>query len=141
MKNVRARVRVVLTCGPYPTNPLQEAADTGLADIKDVIRDFLGQANYKSPGSQCDVELRTKLATELARWPADISPVVVSKVLDDSCIHTETTYGHTTPEHRFYIALYTACLMYVDDLGERDLFGVVRSVKLRARRSTPYDAR
>ena len=62
MKSVRARVLVALTCGSHPTNPLQEAVDTELADIKDVIRDFLGQADYQSPGSQCDVELRTKLA-------------------------------------------------------------------------------
>ncbi|KAI0770508.1 terpenoid synthase, partial [Fomes fomentarius] len=46
--------------------------------------------------------------------------------LDGSCVYTETTYGHTTPEHRYFIALYTACLMYVDDLGERDLDAVMR---------------
>ena len=126
MKSVRARVLVALTCGSHPTNPLQEAVDTELGDIKDVIRDFLGQADYKSPGSQCDVELRTKLAAELTRWPTDISPAVVSKILDGSCVYSETTYGHTTPEHRFYIALYTACLMYVDDLGERDLDAVMK---------------
>ncbi|RPD62211.1 terpenoid synthase [Lentinus tigrinus ALCF2SS1-6] len=97
-----------------------------LADIKDVIRDFLAHANYKSPGSECDVELRTKLAAELALWPTDINPAVVSKILDGSCVYAETTYGHTTSQHRFFIALYTACLMYVDDLGERDLDAVMR---------------
>ncbi|EJF61095.1 terpenoid synthase [Dichomitus squalens LYAD-421 SS1] len=46
--------------------------------------------------------------------------------MDGSCVYAETTYGHTTHEHRYFIALYTACLMYVDDLGERDLDAVMR---------------
>ncbi len=46
--------------------------------------------------------------------------------MDGSCVYAETTYGHTTHEHRYFIALYTACLMYVDDLGERDLDAVRR---------------
>ena len=44
--------------------------------------------------------------------------------MDGSCVYAETTYGHTTHEHRYFIALYTACLMYVDDLGERNLDAV-----------------
>ncbi|TFK83820.1 terpenoid synthase [Polyporus arcularius HHB13444] len=79
-----------------------------------------------SPGTRSDAVLRAKIEAELALWPSDINQAVVSKILDGSCVYTETTYGHTTPKHRFFIALYTACLMYVDDLGERDLDAVMR---------------
>ncbi|KAI0714027.1 terpenoid synthase [Cerioporus squamosus] len=105
---------------------IRENSVDPLADVKDIIGDFLNHSSYKSPGTQCDVELRIKLKSELSLWPTDINPAVVLKILDGSCVYTETTYGHTTPQHRFFIALYTACLMYVDDLGERDLDAVMR---------------
>ena len=102
---------------------VQDAKDP-LAQVKALIRDFLYRSDYKSPRNLCDPELRSKLTEELSTWPSDITPALVAKILDCTCAFAETTYGHTTHEHRYFIALYTACLMYVDDLGERDLDAV-----------------
>ncbi|KAI0755151.1 isoprenoid synthase domain-containing protein [Daedaleopsis nitida] len=96
------------------------------AETKEIIREFLARVAYKSPKSPPDPALRKKLASELASWPADIDHSLIAKILDGCCVYVETTYGHTTAEHRYFIALYTACLMYVDDLGERDLDSVMR---------------
>ena len=81
---------------------------------------------YESPKSVVDSELRTALAAELATWPADVTPAFKAKVLDGACVYAETTYGHTSAAHRAFIAHYTACLMYVDDLGARYLDAVMR---------------
>ena len=47
-------------------------------------------------------------------------------VVDAACVYAETTYAHTTHAHRLFIALYTVCIMYVDDLGARQLDAVMR---------------
>lgn len=109
------------------------------AEIKNIIRDFLDRVAYKSPKNASDVDLRTKIADHLATWPSDISPAVIAKILDGSCVYAETTYGHTTAEHRYFIALYTACLMYVDDLGERNLDAVMRFTGRFAKGETQPD--
>ena len=97
---------------------VQDAKDP-LAQVKALIRDFLDRSDYKSPRNLCDPELRSKLTEELSTWPSDITPALVAKILDCTCAFAETTYGHTTHEHRYFIALYTACLMYVDDRRAR----------------------
>ena len=109
------------------------------AEIKNIIRDFLDRVAYKSPKNASDADLRTKIAEHLATWPSDISPAVIAKILDGSCVYAETTYGHTTAEHRYFIALYTACLMYVDDLGERNLDAVMRFTGRFAKGETQPD--
>nr|WMM66776.1 linalool synthase [Ganoderma sinense] len=110
----------------YPVVPITEETKDPLAAVKVLIRDFLDRSDYRSPGSPCDQELRRKLTEELSAWPSDIKPTLVAKIMDGSCVYAETTYAHTTHEHRYFIALYTACLMYVDDLGERNLDAVKR---------------
>ncbi len=45
---------------------------------------------------------------------------MVSKMVETSCSYAETAYAHTSPEHRFYIALYTACMLYGEDVGNDD---------------------
>ena len=40
-------------------------------------------------------------------------------VADGACLLAETAYAHTTPAHRAFIAHYTACFAYIDDLGAR----------------------
>ena len=43
-----------------------------------------------------------------------------AKMVETSCSFAETVYGHVPPAHRFYIALYTACVLYAEDLGGND---------------------
>ena len=98
----------------FSTRPRHEHDET-----KAIIRDFLDRSSYKSPKSPIDDALHSELAVELAAWPEDVAPAVREKVVDGACTLAETTYGHTTHAHRAYIALYTTCRMYVDNLGAR----------------------
>ncbi len=41
-------------------------------------------------------------------------------MVDASCSVVETMYGHTPAAHRRYIGLYSACIIYADDVGEQD---------------------
>ena len=95
-------------------------------EVKQIIRDFLDRSSYKSPKAPVDSSLRDVLAAELATWPADVTPAFRAKVLDGAAVYAETTYAHTSPAHRLYIARYTASLMYIDDLGARALDAVMR---------------
>ena len=45
-----------------------------------------------------------KLAERLSAFGADLAGII---------------YTHTSPEHQRYIALYTACMAYADDVGSR----------------------
>ncbi len=45
----------------------------------------------------------------------------LGKLVDSACVITETAYGHTSPVHQHYIALYTAIVLYLDDIGHKHL--------------------
>ena len=45
---------------------------------------------------------------------------MVAKMVETSCSYTETAYCHVSAEHRYYIALYTACMLYGEDVGGQD---------------------
>ncbi|KAI0822027.1 terpenoid synthase [Trametes gibbosa] len=88
--------------------------------MRDAIRDLLDRCAYRSPKSATDPELRRTLAAEVAEWDAGLSPAFLARSIDASCNYVETVYGHTPAAHRHYIALYTVCMFYADDLGEQD---------------------
>ena len=121
----------------FSTRPRHEHDET-----KAIIRDFLDKSSYKSPRSTINSALHTEPAAELAAWPEDVAPAFHENVIDGACILAETTYGHTTHAHRAYIALYTACLMHVDDSGARRdrLDAVMRFTGSFVRREQQRDA-
>ncbi|TBU45807.1 terpenoid synthase [Dichomitus squalens] len=45
---------------------------------------------------------------------------MVANIVETSCSYTETAYCHVPAEHRDYIALYTACMLYGEDVGGQD---------------------
>ncbi|KAH9932678.1 terpenoid synthase [Epithele typhae] len=45
---------------------------------------------------------------------------MLAKMLETACSYAETAYAHLAPAHRHYVALYTACVLYAEDLGARD---------------------
>lgn len=51
-------------------------------------------------------------------------PKFIEKITVAGCDFAEIIYGHTSLEHQRYIALYTACMFYSDDLGTRHLEAV-----------------
>ena len=54
----------------------------------------------------------------------DDSVAFIEKLVDSGCSFAETAYGHTSPVHQHYIALYTALILYIDDIGNKHLEAV-----------------
>ncbi|KAI0769053.1 terpenoid synthase [Trametes elegans] len=97
-----------------------DVAKEPLPAIQNLIRGFLNRCAYQSPNSKQDDDLRRWLAEQVAQRDIQLAPAFLTKSIDASCIYVETVYAHTPPEHRRYIALYTVCMLYADDLGEHD---------------------
>ncbi|KAI0769050.1 terpenoid synthase [Trametes elegans] len=96
------------------------------AKIHDLIRGFLHRCHYHSPQSKHDDELRAWLTEQIQQWALELSPEFIEKAVDACCIYVETVYGHNPPEHRRYIALYSACMMYADDMSGDDPESITR---------------
>ncbi|KAJ8482664.1 hypothetical protein ONZ51_g5210 [Trametes cubensis] len=92
--------------------------------VQDCVNSFLSQCGYQSPQSAPDGGLRHWLSAQVSKWKATLdlkfSPKFLDKSINASSIYVETVYGHTPLEHRQYIALYTACMFYAEDVGEHD---------------------
>ena len=72
-----------------------QSRDKVYQDILDTVSGFI-----KAAGDD------PKLAERLSAFGADSAGII---------------YAHTSPEHQRYIALYTACMGYADDLGSRNV--------------------
>ena len=83
--------------------------------IKQIVGDFLVRSRYSWGASPRDEELRAQVLAEARRWDDYGNAAGVEQVVDTACSITESAYGHTSPAHRLYVALYTASLTYVDD--------------------------
>ncbi|EJF61101.1 terpenoid synthase [Dichomitus squalens LYAD-421 SS1] len=57
------------------------------------------------------------------KWPTSSPPPETTRYSSRGSVvpAAQITYGHTSTEHQHYIALYTVCLLYADDLGIRHL--------------------
>lgn len=53
-------------------------------------------------------------------------PAFIQKLSVSGCDLAEIVYPHISDEHRYYVALYSAFLLYVDDLGSRHLEAVAQ---------------
>ncbi|PIL25584.1 terpene synthase [Ganoderma sinense ZZ0214-1] len=96
--------------------------------VREVLRDFL-----KRSMSTDDLQFTrdTNQHTELYRYvsqkvldiieAAGDDPKIAHKASITGCDLAKIIYGHTDHEHQCYIALYTACIVYIDDLGNRHL--------------------
>ncbi|KAI0352673.1 terpenoid synthase [Trametes cingulata] len=88
--------------------------------IRQIITSFLARSDFRGTTCPHDKQLRAKLAAEIHSWTIHVEPQMLDKILETSCSYAETAFGHTSFEHRYYIALYTACMLYGEDLGEHD---------------------
>ncbi|KAI0667869.1 terpenoid synthase [Trametes maxima] len=88
--------------------------------LQETISDFLRSCDYTSPKSSNNNSLRCWLTEQVASWSVTISPKFLSKTIDAGCTYVETVFAHVPLENLRYIALYTACMFYADDLGEED---------------------
>ena len=89
------------------------------------MHDFLARSNYQPPNTPRDHDLRQYLATELAPWTALVGAPMLAKMIETSSSYAETAFAHLAPGAKRYVALYTACMLYAEDLGARDPAPVV----------------
>ncbi|KAI0352645.1 terpenoid synthase [Trametes cingulata] len=91
-----------------------------LNEVKRTIRDFLKRVEYRRPCTPENSKLRVELTGEILSWNADLSPAYVEGLMETCCTVAESAYAHTSYNHQLTIALYSACLLYIDDMGNRD---------------------
>ncbi|EJF61156.1 terpenoid synthase [Dichomitus squalens LYAD-421 SS1] len=84
-------------------------------ETKRIIRDFLSGLGFRSPRTPKNFDLRQQLTAEIASWNIDVSTTFTEKMLHNSCNMAECCYSHESPEHQYFIALYTAFTFYADD--------------------------
>ncbi|KAI9058177.1 terpenoid synthase [Trametes sanguinea] len=101
--------------------PCQNEDARLIAETKCILRDFLARMRYSSPNTPPNATLRAEVAQNIRSWNAGFTPEVIEAVTDTSCSIAESSYPHTLYRHQLLVALYTAQLVYVDDLGARDL--------------------
>ncbi|KAI0741289.1 terpenoid synthase [Daedaleopsis nitida] len=97
-----------------------------LGELEVILHGFLKASRYHPPHTPRDSGLRQKIYQEVDDWQTNIDMQMKLKMIETSCSYAESTYSHTSPDHRYYIALYTACMLYAEDLGESDPDAVIQ---------------
>ncbi|KAI0662053.1 terpenoid synthase [Cubamyces menziesii] len=90
-------------------------------ETKRILCDFLARMGYRSPDTAANATLRSEVAAEIVSWNADLDPAFVKATIDTSSSIAESAYGHTSYKHQLLIAIYTAFVAYVDDLGQHNV--------------------
>lgn len=105
---------------------VQAAPSDAIAKVKEITAYFLNRSGWKPRCTPEDKDLRTSIISEITQWNVYGDAQAVEKIADGSCAIAEKTYGFTGPAHRRFVALYTACLMHVDDVGDALLEGIAQ---------------
>ncbi|KAI0643149.1 terpenoid synthase [Trametes meyenii] len=111
-----------------------------LSVLQDTISEFLRSCDYTPPRTTHNNDLRRWLTEQVASWSVAVSPKFLSKTIDAGCTYVEAVFGHVPVENRRYIALYTACMLYADDLGEEDPGAVLHFTRRFVRGETQPNA-
>ncbi|KAI0755152.1 terpenoid synthase [Daedaleopsis nitida] len=98
--------------------------EAALKEIKQIVRDFVKSMSYRSMHTSQIPHLRKAVRAEVTSWEGGLSPSFIDALTDTSCSMVENAYSHTTYEHQFLIARYTAGVVFADDLGERNVEAV-----------------
>ncbi|KAI0366876.1 terpenoid synthase [Pilatotrama ljubarskyi] len=108
-----------IVCKPSPQAiPVTEDV---VAGIKSAVRDFLMRLRYRAPHTPANAKLRAEVTAEILSWNAGLSPPYVEALMDTSCTIAESAYAHLSYKHQLLVAIYTTYVVYVDDIGNRDL--------------------
>ncbi|KAI9058170.1 terpenoid synthase [Trametes sanguinea] len=99
---------------------LGAASDSLRGAVQDCVRSFLSDCTYTSPKSPPSDELRQWLGQQINSWKFELSPAFLDKALIASCNYVEAVYAHLPPDNRRYVALYTVCTFYAEDIGEHN---------------------
>ncbi|KAM5545256.1 hypothetical protein V8D89_001367 [Ganoderma adspersum] len=103
------------------------AADAHTAKV--FVRGFLHRLQYTPPDTPGNPELRREVADIIASWNAGLDQECIDGLMDTGCSIAQCAYSHTSREHQRFVAIYTACLVYIDDLGHRNLEALEQFVR------------
>lgn len=92
--------------------------------IGDIVRDFLRRSEYQPHDTPPNPQLRAAISDTMLAWQTEDSVEVIRVLVDASCSLAETAYGHLDYDHIFYVALYSAIFLYIDDVGGKHLTAV-----------------
>ncbi|EIW59568.1 uncharacterized protein TRAVEDRAFT_46870 [Trametes versicolor FP-101664 SS1] len=103
-------------------NPsIQSQRGDAATEIKAIFQNFLTRLQYRAPNTAPNARLRADVATEIISWKAGLSSKFIDGLTDTACAIAETALSHTGYAHQRLVSLYTAYIIYIDDLGGRDL--------------------
>ncbi|KAJ8487893.1 hypothetical protein ONZ51_g3892 [Trametes cubensis] len=110
-------------CGDeaYGSHQSPNVDTTSSAAIVAAVHSFLQRLPYRHPNNPQNVKLRREISDEIVSWNTGLSADHIEQITDTSCGTAECTYAHTGYEHQRFVALYTACLTFVDDLGYKNI--------------------
>ncbi|KAM5539460.1 hypothetical protein V8D89_006912 [Ganoderma adspersum] len=108
-------------------NPPSTDAVSDQEEVREILRGYLksslatsGDLRVAEASQQCATLYQDIFDTVLGFIKAaGDDPKVAEKISVVAADLAGTIYTHTSPEHQQYIALYTACVVYADDLGSR----------------------
>ena len=101
--------------------------------VRPIFQDLLVRLSYVPASNPPNIALREQVAADITSWNAGLSPEYIDGLTDTSYIIAQYTYPHTSYPHQYYIAIYTACVTYVDDLVKQNLEAVGQFVQRFAR--------
>ena len=79
------------------------------------IREFLNRLQYIPPNIPANTELRREVADVIASWNIGLDWEYIEGLTETSCSMAESPYPHLSYEHQRLVAIYTACVAYMDD--------------------------
>ncbi|KAI9058180.1 terpenoid synthase [Trametes sanguinea] len=108
---------------PVPATPEQSVQTDQTLEVQEIMRDFLARVGYSNstPWALPNASLRAELTAEVLSWNAGLSMQAVDSIVDTACTIAESGYSYMPPKHQRLAAYFTAYMVYVDDLGHRDL--------------------
>ncbi|KAH9846107.1 terpenoid synthase [Lenzites betulinus] len=105
---------------------IQRGFSESIPEVKQILRDFMMRLRYRHPRTPRNAKLRAEITAEIISWDVQLSPKKIEGLMDTACAIAESAYSHISYEHQRVVALYTAHLTYIDDLGLRDLEAVAQ---------------
>ena len=115
----------------------QRANVGSMTIIQETTIQFMELSGWKSRQTAEDNVLRKDIIHEIELWKTYDDHRATEALADTSCSIAEKAYGHTTPAHQRYVALYTACCVHVDDVGNPVTVAAAQAFGSRFSRGEP----
>ena len=106
--------------------------------VRPIYQDLIDRLSYVPFPDPPNIALRKEVTADITSWNAGLSPEFIDGLMDTGCTIAQYSYRHTSYAHQYFIAIYTACVTYVDDLVKHNLEAVGQFVQ-RFARGEPQD--